>query len=258
MVIRRIREHVAELSWLAVAVDLGIVVLGVFLGTQVSNWNEDRQQHDKGHQYRVRLVNELRTTEGVMVSLRDYAQSAKSHGLRALDLLDHPEQPGGDAFLVDAYQASQVVPRAGRHATYDEIVGAGNLDLIGSPDLRDRVSNYYWRMDGIMSLDAGTTAYREQLRAVMPIAVQEAIRARCDEKLTDNGNGLIVPSIPDRCLAGIEPRLASAATARLRGLAGFHDAMTRQLSNLDSRALSYAKLAANARELRAAIERDGG
>jgi hypothetical protein len=32
MVIRRIREHVATHNWFAVAVDLGIVVIGVFIG----------------------------------------------------------------------------------------------------------------------------------------------------------------------------------------------------------------------------------
>ena len=42
MVIRRIREHVTTHNWFAVAIDLAIVVAGVFLGTQVSNWNESR------------------------------------------------------------------------------------------------------------------------------------------------------------------------------------------------------------------------
>ena len=42
MVIRRIRDHVASHNWFAVAIDLGIVVVGVFLGTQANNWNEAR------------------------------------------------------------------------------------------------------------------------------------------------------------------------------------------------------------------------
>ena len=42
MVIRRIREHVAAHNWFAVTVDVLIVVLGVFIGTQVSNWNAER------------------------------------------------------------------------------------------------------------------------------------------------------------------------------------------------------------------------
>ena len=48
MVLRRFREHVIDHNWFAVAVDLAIVVVGVFLGTQVSNWNAARIDREKG------------------------------------------------------------------------------------------------------------------------------------------------------------------------------------------------------------------
>ena len=51
MVIRRIRDHVADHNWFAVAVDVGIVVAGVFLGNQVSNWNQDRLDRARGDSY---------------------------------------------------------------------------------------------------------------------------------------------------------------------------------------------------------------
>jgi hypothetical protein len=37
---RRIAEHVKADNWFAVAIDFVIVVLGVFIGVQVSNWND--------------------------------------------------------------------------------------------------------------------------------------------------------------------------------------------------------------------------
>ena len=255
MVVSRIRMHVATHNWFAVGIDLAIVVAGVFLGTQVSNWNDERLDREKGRQYRARLVDELKTTETAMAGFKAYVDSARSHGLAALSVIDHPARPAGVEFLVDAYQASQVFPRGGRHATYDEIVGAGDLALVGPPDLRDRVSNYSWRMDGLLSLDGGSTAYRESLRSIMPIEVQQAIRAKCDEIYSDVGNGLIASRLPDHCLPDIAPGLASAAAAQLRARPGLKETLTRQISGLDSRSLSYAKLAANARELREAIER---
>ena len=39
MAIRRFRQHISDHNWFAVAVDLAIVVVGVFLGIQASNWN---------------------------------------------------------------------------------------------------------------------------------------------------------------------------------------------------------------------------
>jgi hypothetical protein len=254
MVVRRIREHVSDLNWGAVAVDLAIVIVGVFLGTQVSNWNSARLDREKGQQYRARLVDELITTEAVMTVFKAYATAARAHGVAALDVMDNPSKPAGEDFLVDAYQASQVIPRAGRHTTYDEIVSAGDLSLIGPP-YRDRVSNYFWRMDGLLSLDSGSTAYRELLRSAMPIAVQEAIRAKYDEIATDVGAGLVAPHLPLHCQPAIETTLASASATRLRRRPDLEEAMTRQISNLDSRSLTYDKLMANARSLREAIER---
>ena len=40
MLLRRISEHVKNQDWFAVCVDFCIVVVGVFIGIQVSNWNE--------------------------------------------------------------------------------------------------------------------------------------------------------------------------------------------------------------------------
>jgi len=42
MVLRRITEHVKSQNWFAVGLDFFIVVIGVFIGIQVSNWNEAR------------------------------------------------------------------------------------------------------------------------------------------------------------------------------------------------------------------------
>ncbi len=39
MILRRITEHVKAQNWFAVAIDFVIVVVGVFIGIEVSNWN---------------------------------------------------------------------------------------------------------------------------------------------------------------------------------------------------------------------------
>ena len=42
MILRRITEHVKAQNWFAVAIDFVIVVMGVLIGIQVSNWNADQ------------------------------------------------------------------------------------------------------------------------------------------------------------------------------------------------------------------------
>ena len=43
MRVRRLTQHLEAQNWLAVGLDLAIVVVGIFLGLQVSAWNESRQ-----------------------------------------------------------------------------------------------------------------------------------------------------------------------------------------------------------------------
>ena len=42
MIFRRIKAHVEKENWFAVGIDFCIVVIGVFIGIQVANWNAAR------------------------------------------------------------------------------------------------------------------------------------------------------------------------------------------------------------------------
>ena len=42
MILRRITEHVKSQNWFAVWLDFIIVVVGVFFGIQIGNWNASR------------------------------------------------------------------------------------------------------------------------------------------------------------------------------------------------------------------------
>ena len=55
MLLRRYIQHVKEQNWTAVAIDFVIVVVGVFLGIQVSNWNEGQREQKLVRGYLQRL-----------------------------------------------------------------------------------------------------------------------------------------------------------------------------------------------------------
>ena len=42
MLLRRVTKHITEQNWFAVGIDFFIVIVGVFIGIQVANWNEGR------------------------------------------------------------------------------------------------------------------------------------------------------------------------------------------------------------------------
>ena len=55
MILKRLRNEAGRQNWFGVVVDLAILVLGVFLGIQVSNWNQDRLDRAEGREYREQI-----------------------------------------------------------------------------------------------------------------------------------------------------------------------------------------------------------
>lgn len=45
MILRRVVQHVRDQNWTAIAIEFVIVVTGVFIGIQVSNWNATQVEH---------------------------------------------------------------------------------------------------------------------------------------------------------------------------------------------------------------------
>ena len=59
MILRRITKHVREQNWTAIAIDFVIVVVGVFMGIQLGNWNEQRGASAREAAFRERLIEDL-------------------------------------------------------------------------------------------------------------------------------------------------------------------------------------------------------
>ena len=59
MIFRRIKAHVEKENWFAVGIDFFIVVIGVFIGIQVANWNEGQNEKREAEDYIVRLHDDV-------------------------------------------------------------------------------------------------------------------------------------------------------------------------------------------------------
>lgn len=254
MVFAKLRKRFAEQDWFAVAIELAIVGIGVFLGLQANNWNEARIDRERAASYRSRLINDLQATEAAARAGIAYYTDVHAHALATLNALDRPADTLGVAFLVDAYQATQIFSRAGKHSTYDEILSSGNAELIGSPDLRERLANFYQRMDALVGYTQVITPYRLRVRSLLPYAVQARIRARCDELLTDSGKGMIVGRLPRDCSIDLPPADVRAGVAALHVAPGLKQDATGALIDLDVKILNLRKLAAASGDMRRYLE----
>ena len=254
MVIRKIREHATSHNWFAVAIDVLIVFAGVFLGIQANNWNEARLTEAATRTDRMRLIEDLRTNEIDLAGRRIYYASVRRHALRALDGFSSPDADVGEAFLVSAYQASQIRQRPMRRFTYDELVASGGLARIGNPKVRERLDLHYL---GLRTIDANirdVPPYRDRIRREMPYPVQERIRSRCDEQVREI-EGAVIRTLPASCQTGLERTLISSAVARLRAAPELDRDLTRYITDIDQKLAAYELNQRASREVREELQR---
>jgi len=59
MILRRLTQHLEEQNWTAVWIDLPIVISGVVIGIQVTNWNDARLAREREKSFPSALKQEL-------------------------------------------------------------------------------------------------------------------------------------------------------------------------------------------------------
>ncbi len=188
MILRRIREHVGAHNWFAVAVDFVIVVVGVFVGIEVSNWNEARQNRAEEVRYyrqiREDLVTDLATLQRARVR-SFYNDRAAELALASLSSGPAPGRPTGTVAASFHRAGFLYLPMASR-GTYDELISTGNLGLLRDEALKDRILDYYSAFQETRQWDPllreQQKDYWSALAGVLPRHVlQASIRGRIPE-----------------------------------------------------------------------------
>jgi hypothetical protein len=59
MLLRRVTQHVKSQDWTAIVIDFLIVVVGVYIGVQVANWNEARLDAERKEQIIEALITDI-------------------------------------------------------------------------------------------------------------------------------------------------------------------------------------------------------
>lgn len=253
MVIRRIRKHATTHNWFAVAIDILIVFIGVFLGIQANNWNEARLAESGARADRMRLLGDLRTNEVDLAGRIDYYKEVRQHALNALKGFAFANADLGEAFLVNAYQASQIRQRPVRSFTYEELVATGSLGRIGNEELRRQLDLYHLGLSAINANLRDVPPYRDRIRRVMPYIVQQRIRSRCGEQ-TREVNGAVIRTLPSWCETGLDGTLIASAVAGLRAAPEMELDLTRYITDIDQRLDAYQLSQRLSRELRQELE----
>ncbi len=182
MLLRRISEHVKAQNWTAVGLDFIIVVVGVFIGIQVSNWNAARVDNALAKTYLVRLHEDVENDIDALTRRMDFWDQVIDYGEIAIRYAESGklgEQSEWDVFVA-FYQASQIWKYSASDPTYEELKGGEQMALIRDTSLRQSLVEYYEDLDRrAEDLYALNPEYRRIVRATTPYDVQRYIWEKC-------------------------------------------------------------------------------
>jgi hypothetical protein len=199
MLLRRVIDHVKAQNWTAVALDFVIVVVGVFIGIQVSNWNDGLAAAKQKTAYLIAMKEdfqanlsdlrrlEVRCVEDIEAMLLLLREAAKSQPDLTIDELNA------------SFRQIQSMPTFSPITrTYDNLVGSGDFRLIDSRPLLDALAVFERRL-GIMALVQGTHEM-ELVETFQPYIIENMDYAAVHMDRT-NGNFPLPPaSDPARIL----------------------------------------------------------
>jgi len=143
MLLRRFVAHARKQDWMAIAIEFMLLVLGVFLGIQVANWNAERETRQKSALFTERLKADLRGEDWTYQFLVAYNREVLANAKRAADALEGKAALADEALLVSAYRATQYRSRNQLGTTYDELISTGNIGLIHDQTLRGTSARIY-------------------------------------------------------------------------------------------------------------------
>ena len=174
MILRRVIDHFRKQEWTAIAIDFVIVVMGVFVGLQVTNWNEARALRQREIVYLEQLLIDLesdRVTGARGVASAAAVEDAANKLLAALQD-DAGAADIGDAELMrSVLWAGYAYLPQGNTTTYNEMISTGALGNLKNTELKRAFGEYYGRLsagrqwDGLMREEQ--SAYRASIRGLL-------------------------------------------------------------------------------------------
>ena len=179
MLLRRITKHVNDQNWFAIGIDFVIVVVGVFIGIQVSNWNE-RLEFAKREdalmlELRAEIVQNLADVQAKGDAFLIGAASAR----RVLNTAARGTASCAEdcwSILVDLMHASQWQQIMSNWSIYEELRREGLPSDRQVIELVEKYKTYAHQVAIVLSTQP---YYRTLVRRLIPIDVQDAYWQHC-------------------------------------------------------------------------------
>lgn len=186
---RRAIDSLRRKDWSATGIELVVVILGVFIGLQAANWNEDRLSAQRGIGFTERLKADLRVEAWNYEMQIGYYTQVRTNAIRAGDALSGRSAMSDEALLAAAYRATQYNESTRQRTTYDELISTGEMHLVADMSLRKLAMEIYSLPNiDIIGAEGRASQYRELFRKRVPHTVQFALAQACGDRMIPTGS----------------------------------------------------------------------
>ena len=240
MLLRRITKHVKDQNWFAVGIDFVIVVIGVFIGIQVANWNDARTTEQDAKEARASLIADLQNDRDVYAVRRKFYLEVKEASVAVEAALDSKLPQSMDQkwqLIYDTVNAASTWPFKPSGQVYDQLLNSGKLGLVSDMRIQRQMRDYY--QDA--AAEAGVTFkfdsdFRYASRKLIDWELHDYHALGCgniigsdpSEIIEDSARYFVVCNTPDL------PAEISRTAARLHTSEPLHDDLRLHLSQLDT------------------------
>ena len=176
MLLRRITKHVKAQNWFAVGIDFAIVVIGVFIGIQVANWNDTRNDEADLITSLQRLDKEVSQNIGLIEEVLAHYEQGRAdfnRGREALNTCDAsaPGKAALEALLFDLVEDVQpnfttvALDQLASEGRYQDLLSARFQQAFATyagrlKEEHEQLTSHYQRMwDHHVNFHPAVTAY---------------------------------------------------------------------------------------------------
>jgi len=181
MILRRLTEALRRQDWATVVIETLIVVLGVFLGLQVNNWNEARADRSREAVYLASLSEDLRSDMAEIDEImRVSTQRLSAMGYLIEAASGAPLPTGFDSARgrieiepAPAYAADDpntigialfiLTTLDGNRLAYDTMINTGGIGVIRADALVRSLQAYYATVDKVLTFEDALEISRVKL-----------------------------------------------------------------------------------------------
>ncbi len=255
MILGKLVKHISEGYWFKVLVDFLVVVIGIFVALQVTQWSEDQEQNELKQNYYQRLVEELKSNSKFYDLSLSYYDTVVNHAEIVLRDINKPIEQLDSNLIFHAYHSTQRLGRNVLNYTIKDLLSNGIMTELSDLKFKDSLSLYN-DMIKDESIQSPITAFRINIRGLIDIKLQRQIKAECGEVFVQSNLKQASITLPMKCDIEFDKEILMEQIIRLKNYTNLTKDLTFRINDLEWKINNFRIKQRKSEELIAYIQKN--